>query len=157
MRGRRLADDPIGGVSTLPTTRGATRGATIGRVVMGGKRRRFEEFAGLHRGRAAGEPALTITAEGRLALNATAFRALGEPRAVALLYSPDGPTIGVRPVAEDYENAVLATSTRNSCLIAGRQFLRHYGIPYGASVRFPATIEDGVLVADISGYAGPAP
>ena len=60
------------------------------------------------------EPMFTLQRRGLISLNQAAFKALGEPAAVALLYDPDGGIVGLRKVPRTYHNGYHVRKQANS-------------------------------------------
>lgn len=60
------------------------------------------------------EPMLTLQRRGLISLNLAAFKALGEPAAVSLLYDPDEGIIALRKVARTYHNGYPVRKQPNS-------------------------------------------
>jgi|BogFormECP12_OM2_1039638.scaffolds.fasta_scaffold49329_2 hypothetical protein len=60
------------------------------------------------------EPMLTLQRRGLISLNQAAFKALGEPAAVALLYDPDEGVVALRKVPRTYHNGYHVRKQANS-------------------------------------------
>lgn len=112
--------------------------------------RKWEEFGegpndrenGLH---------VTLGRKCELLIGAAAFRKLGEPDAVVLLFDRDTRAVGVRPAHIRAENAFpTKVKTRGSHrLVRAFRFCKHHGISVDRTARFRnAVIENGVLVLD---------
>jgi hypothetical protein len=100
----------------------------------------------------------TVQRRGLISLNQAAFKALGEPVAVALLYDADEKIVGLRKVARTYPNgySVRKQANSNSYLVAAQGFTsfnkigtdmprRFIGHDYGSNVwGFP--LSEGVVV-----------
>ncbi|MCT2586047.1 hypothetical protein [Actinophytocola gossypii] len=100
------------------------------------------------------KPYVTIQKRGNLALNKSAHAALGEPKAVELLFDPEAKVIGFRAIETDVEHAYPIRSQGGKdigpYLVAGTAFTKYYGIDTTMARRFPATMDDGVLCIDLS-------
>ena len=100
-------------------------------------------------------PFVTVQKRGPLGLNRSAFAALGEPKAVELLYDRDRELIGIKATSakEPYAFPVRPQGRKGSrpsnYLIAGQAFTKHYGIDTTVARRFPAEMEDDTLVVDL--------
>ncbi len=60
------------------------------------------------------EPMFTLQRRGLISMNQAAFKALGEPVSVALLYDPDEGIIALRKVARTYHNGYPVRKQQNS-------------------------------------------
>lgn len=103
--------------------------------------------------------ALTIRKDGAsLALNRGAWEALGEPDRVVLLYDRRRGAVGVRPAPAEDPYAYAVSRARGAFVVSGKAFARHYGIRAEAARRYPAVVEEGVLVARLGrdAHAQPA-
>ena len=100
------------------------------------------------------KPYVTIQKRGNLALNKSAHAALGEPKAVELLFDPGDHIMGFRPVDVGVEHAYPIRSQGGKdvgpYIVAGMAFTKYYGIDTTAARRFPATMDDGVLCIDLN-------
>lgn len=96
------------------------------------------------------EPTLGIQKSGVISLNRAAYRALGEPKAVELLFDRSRKVIGVRAAATTLPHAyaVRENSSGTSFLISGGAFTKHYGLPVDKARRWHASIQQRVLCAD---------
>ncbi len=99
--------------------------------------------------------AVSIRKGGAIALNFLAFRVIGNPEAVQLLFDRAGKQIGIKPCHAEDEHAFKVYSPgRNgradkSASIHARGFLRYYKIAYeDGARRFKARYEDGMLIVD---------
>lgn len=112
----------------------------------------FEEFT-KKAARAAGTPYITIQKRGVFSLNHAAFVALGEPKAVSLLFDSERQLVGFRSSdpESDHSYAVRLNSKGTSHLVTGALFTTHYEISTETSRRWKAQmVEDGILAIDIS-------
>lgn len=76
------------------------------------------------------EPMFTLQKRGLISLNLAAFKALGEPAAVALLYDPDEGIIALRKVPRTYHNgyAVRKQPNSRSYLVGATGFTSYHKI-----------------------------
>lgn len=74
----------------------------------------FVEFDRLDSHAVPDEPMLTLQRRGLISLNLAAFKTLGEPAAVALLYDADEGIIAMRKVARTYHNGYPVRKQPNS-------------------------------------------
>lgn len=99
------------------------------------------------------QPYVTIQKRGVFSLNKAAHAALGEPRAIELLYDPTEKIVGIRSAEETVEHAYMLRSSlakrESSLLVSGRAFTQYYGINTDISRRWPAYVEDGILCIDL--------
>ena len=98
---------------------------------------RFVEFERESAG-SAETPMFTLQARGLLSLNHAAYRALGQPDHVALLYDEEEQVVGVRLVAEDHPNAHRVRPQGGSYIVGAQKFTSHYGIKPLVAQRFMA-------------------
>jgi hypothetical protein len=98
---------------------------------------RFVEFE-REGARSAETPMFTLQARGLLSLNHAAYRALGQPEHVTLLYDEDEQIVGIRLVAEDHPNAHRVRPQGGSYIIGAQKFTSHYGIKPLVAQRFVA-------------------
>jgi hypothetical protein len=84
------------------------------------------------------DPMFTLQTRGLISLNYAAFKALGEPASVALLYAADEGVVALRKVARNYANgyAVRKQANANSYLVPGQGFTSFNKIPCDVSRRF---------------------
>ncbi len=100
-------------------------------------------------------PFVTIQMRGPLSLNYSAYRTLGEPEAVELLYDRESETVGLRPVSpkESYAFPVRPQGRKDkrpsNYVIAGQAFTKHYGIDTSVAKRYPAEMQGDVLAVDL--------
>ena len=117
----------------------------------------FETF---HRAQSAWSAAPTVTIQRRhmVSLNASAFRAIGSPDSVELLYDPNARIVGLRGVASSHDTAHpvrSASPTAGPYLISATAFLRFHQLDLEVSTRWAAYLEDGILCADLSSPGTP--
>jgi hypothetical protein len=130
----------------------------------------FEEFArGAPRDSGREAPMFTLQARGLLSLNHAAFRTLGEPEAVTLLYDADEHIVGLRRSAMTDPNAyrVRKQQPAQSYLVGAQAFTAHYGIPTPRARRFEGidygdgiwgfALSRGVDVKNLRGSSAPEP
>ena len=131
---------------------------------------RFEEFArSAPRDSGREAPMFTLQARGLLSLNHAAFRALGEPEAVTLLYDADEHIVALRRSAKTHPNAyrVRKQQPAQSYLVGAQAFTAHYGIPTPRARRFEGVdygdgiwgfaLSSGVDVKNLRGSPEPEP
>jgi hypothetical protein len=84
------------------------------------------------------EPMFTLQRRGLISLNLAAFKALGEPAAVALLYDPDEGIIALRKVTRTYHNGypVRKQGNSRSYLVGATGFTSYHKINTEASRRY---------------------
>jgi hypothetical protein len=98
---------------------------------------RFVEFERESAG-SAETPMFTLQARGLLSLNHAAYRALGQPDHVALLYDEEEQVVGVRLAAEESANAHRVRAQGGSYIVGAQKFTSHYGIRPLVAQRFVA-------------------
>jgi hypothetical protein len=99
------------------------------------------------------EPFVSLQRKGTFTLNRAAFDALGQPSHVELLFDRDDQVIGFRPVnpSKPTAYAVRSTDPSGSFAVAGKAFVKHYGIETAVARRWPAVFEHGVLCVQLGG------
>lgn len=95
---------------------------------------------------------LTIQKRGTFSLNIPAFRSLGEPEVVELLYDRDKRLIALGKVSSDTSHGYpVRPLGKSTYMVSGKAFLNFYGIPFGVAQRYVAHAEsDGLLVVDLN-------
>ncbi|HEV3282610.1 MAG TPA: hypothetical protein VG010_00265 [Solirubrobacteraceae bacterium] len=99
------------------------------------------------------EPAITIQKRGNLSLNPPAYKALGSPEAVELMYDRERRLIGLRKTDPESEVAYLVRPMAKSAstwLISGTAFTAYYGIETDTARRWMCRLEGDMLVLDLS-------
>lgn len=102
--------------------------------------------------RAANKPYVTIQKKGVMAFNHAAYAALGEPKAVLLLFDRQSRVVGFRASepSEEHAYGVRSNTKGTSHLVSGTLFTKHYGIPTDVARRWLAQMNrDGVLTIDL--------
>jgi hypothetical protein len=101
-------------------------------------------------------PSVTVTQRGQISVNDAAFAQLGSPKAVELLYSRADRIIGLRPVDPDERHAYVPR-TRSAkynghgpYVVSGSGFFSYFGIEVSQTMRYAATVEDGILRIDLN-------
>ncbi len=100
-------------------------------------------------------PFVTIQMRGPLSLNYSAYKMLGEPKAVELLYDQEDKIIGLRPVSpkEAYAFPVRPQGRKDkrpsNYVIAGQAFTKHYGIDTSVAKRYPAEMQGDIMAVDL--------
>lgn len=100
-------------------------------------------------------PSVTIQKRGLLSLNRAAYRMIGSPEAVELLWDPERRVIALRPAPLESPDAYPAraqagNSDRGPILVAGSLFTRYIGIDTSHAKRWVPTLEDGLLCLDLT-------
>ncbi len=100
-------------------------------------------------------PFVTIQMRGPMSLNYSAYKILGEPEAVELLYDREDKIVGLRPVSpkEAYAFPVRPQGRKDkrpsNYVVAGQAFTKHYGIDTSVAQRYPAELREDVLAVDL--------
>ncbi len=97
---------------------------------------KFEEFSREKARSGVEEPMFTLQARGLLSLNNAAYRALGQPGHVALLYDVTQRIVGLRTVGEDWPNAYRVRPQGSSYIVGAQGFIAYYGIKPLVAQRF---------------------
>lgn len=98
----------------------------------------FTEYVRADSHAAPGRPMLTLLRRGLISFNLAAYRALGEPAAVALSYDPDEGIVALRKVRPGYRNAfrVRKQAHSRSFLVGAIGFVSYHQIGAGVSRRY---------------------
>lgn len=96
-------------------------------------------------------PEVTIQTKGMLSMNASAYHALGTPKAVELLYDRGQRVVGMRPVEPEAPHAypIRGVKSGSTYMVSGRAFFGYYDISTERPVRREAAIVEGVLIIDL--------
>ena len=110
----------------------------------------FEEFDQYH-SRSVKTIFVTIQRRGNFSLNRSAFKALGEPSAVKLLFNRSKRQIGFRPaISNDFRSVpVRRQGHSDSYLIAGLTFCKEYDIDTTTARRYEGEMQEGILIVDL--------
>jgi len=101
-------------------------------------------------------PSVTIQRRGLISINRAAFEQLNKPEGVELLWDSDRRVIGLRPAALTNQNAypvrpqVATNVEKGPWLIAGSLFTQFIGLDTTEAYRWTPSLEDDLLVIDIS-------
>lgn len=105
----------------------------------------------------AGSPFVTIQRGGRvMTINRVAHEMVGSPEAVELLFNKENRVIGVRQVSktEPYAFPLRGQGRKGSqpsnYLVAVQAFTKHYDIDTSAAKRYPAEMQEDILIVDLS-------
>ncbi len=114
----------------------------------------FEDFD-RHSAPVSLDPTFTLQKKGIISLNKAAFDAMGQPKAVKLLFDRAARIIGFRPVPVETANAypVRKQGESPTYLIAGTAFCHYYGIETEQTRRYPARAYDDVWGIDLTDEA----
>jgi hypothetical protein len=99
------------------------------------------------------EPSVTIQKRGTLSLNMPAYSALGEPKAVELLYDREAHLMALRQTEPGMDSAYVVRPLgkgNSTWLISGKAFTSYYGIETGVARRWAGRVEEGLLIFDLS-------
>lgn len=98
-------------------------------------------------------PSITIQRRGLLSLNSAAYRALGAPAAVELLFEAEERIVGLRATDPHESHSAMVRSARSGrppFLISATAFVRYYEIDTSTAVRRPAYLRDNILCIDLA-------
>jgi hypothetical protein len=98
-------------------------------------------------------PIVALHLRGIFVLNNNAYKELGEPPAVELLYAPDEQIVGFKASNRESPDAyAVRHHTKTAHQVEGRAFLKYYNIPEEATGRrYRAEMIDDILVVDLKG------
>ncbi len=100
-------------------------------------------------------PFVTIQMRGPMSLNYSAYKTLGEPEAVELLYDRGNQIVGFRAISpkESYAFPVRPQGRKDkrpsNYVVAGQAFTKHYEIDTSIAKRYPAEMQGDVLAVDL--------
>ncbi len=111
----------------------------------------FEEFDQYH-SRSVKTLFITIQRRGNFSLNRAAYKALGEPEAVKMLFNRSKRQIGFRKADSNVSRStpVRRQHQSESFLIAGLTFCKEYDIDTTTARRYVGKIQDGILIVDLN-------
>jgi hypothetical protein len=98
------------------------------------------------------DPAVTIQKRGTLSLNAPAYAVLGNPEALELLYDRESRLVALRKADASSDDAYIVRPLgrgKSTWLVSGKAFTRYYGIETENARRWPARMDDDMLVIDL--------
>ncbi|WP_137845444.1 hypothetical protein [Microbacterium sp. 2FI] len=100
-------------------------------------------------------PSVTIQKRGLISVNRAAFEALGKPGGVELLWDAERRAIALRPAELSNQNAYPmrtqgSHSDKGPWLVAGTLFTQFIGLDTTEAYRWTPTLEDGLLIIDVS-------
>ena len=100
-------------------------------------------------------PSVTIQKRGLISVNKAAYEALGSPEGVELLWDSERRAIALRPAELTNQNAYpmraqASHSDKGPWLVAGTLFTQFIGLDTSQAYRWTPTVEDGLLVVDVS-------
>lgn len=98
----------------------------------------FVEFDRLDSHMVPDEPMFTVQRRGLISMNQAAFKALGEPASVALLYDADEGIVGLRKVPRTYNNGypVRKQANSRSYLVGAQGFMSYNKVDTDSAKRF---------------------
>jgi len=83
-------------------------------------------------------------------LNPAAFRALGEPDAVVLLFDDGSRAIGLKPTSADVPHAYPVRRQRSgNYLVTVEAFCTHHSIDRSRTKTFEPAVENGILLLEL--------
>jgi hypothetical protein len=95
---------------------------------------------------------VAIQKRGTISLNRSAVEAIGEPKAVQLLFNRAKYTMAFRPTDPTTDSAypLRRQQNSNSWLVAGQAFLNFYDIDHSETLRYKGELHDNILVVDLT-------
>lgn len=118
---------------------------------------KFEEFTLRNTPASSKVMRVSLHKKGNFALNKAAYDALGEPKAVILLFDKDNKAVGLKAVDPDtvrHAYSVRGQNNSKSYLIGAIAFCQHYDIDATQSKVFEPELVDGVLVLELDKAMG---
>jgi hypothetical protein len=101
-------------------------------------------------------PMVTIQRGGHFSLNKAAYRAVGEPEAVEILFDPAERLIGFRPASPESPRSFpvkgQGRDAPTTFMVAGQAFAKYNELDVSTARRYGVKVdEDGILVLDLKG------
>lgn len=99
-------------------------------------------------------PYVTIQRKGPFSFNRAAYKLLGEPEAVELLFDKRQRVIGFRPISPEKAKAFpVRAQGKNAAnfMVAGQSFAQHYELDTSVARRYPVYLDEGILILDLNG------
>jgi hypothetical protein len=97
-------------------------------------------------------PYVTVHRRGTVSLNAAAWQALGDPKALELLYDSETNRMALRATTDDQSHAYLPRSSGRDGrvrVVSGTAFFQYYGLLFDRMRRYAGKLEDDMLVVDL--------
>lgn len=97
-------------------------------------------------------PMITIQKQGSFSLNRAAYKLIGEPEAVELLFDRDEQLVGFQAASADSPRAYPIRPQGKSgatLMIAGQAFTKYYELDTSVARRYSAKETDGILILDL--------
>lgn len=99
------------------------------------------------------EPYVTLHRRGTIALNTAAWKALGSPVAVELLFDREKSVMAMRPVDDTADHGYRLRghgTSASSFVLSGTAFFQYYEIPLVTEARrLSAQLDEGFLTVDL--------
>lgn len=99
-------------------------------------------------------PMVTIQRGGHFSLNKAAYRAMGEPETVEILFSRANKVIGFRPVSptspRGFPVKPQGKSSPTTFMIAGQAFAKHYELDVSTARRYGVEVKDSILLLNLN-------
>ena len=99
-------------------------------------------------------PMVSIQKQGSFSLNRAAYKLMGEPETVELLFDAGEKLIGFREAAANSPRAYpVRPQGKNAAtfMIAGQAFTKYYDIDTSTARRYSVEMQDGILILDLKG------
>jgi hypothetical protein len=115
-------------------------------------KRNFETFTHRSTPVSSKTPRVGLQKRGTMSLNAAAYKALGEPEAILLMYDKQSKAVGLQAVAADakYAYPVRKQPNSQSYMLGAVSFCNYYEIDTSQTRAFTPEIEEGILVFELS-------
>ena len=113
--------------------------------------REWEKFRGGAANKVGEEIRVTINRRGMIYLNSKAYKAFGNPQAVAIYYNRDSDSIALEPAYPRFVENFQVIKKQNGWAIHASTFCRHYNIRVPATQRFirPDLTHEGHLILNL--------
>lgn len=109
----------------------------------------FEEF---DRTKAAygRKPNVTIQPRGLISINQSAYRKMGEPEYVVLMFDREERLVGIKGTSDTEKGYRVRVATRpgSPAVISGSAFLNYYDLNLDETRKWTPTFDGGVLILD---------
>ena len=113
--------------------------------------RKFETFTKRSTPASRMIPRVALQTRGNMSMNEAAYKALGEPAAVLLMFDRETKAVGLQPTAIETKHAYPIRKQPNSksFMVGAVSFCNHYEIDVSHTRAFTPQIEDGILVFEL--------
>ena len=97
------------------------------------------------------KPNVTIQPRGLISINQSAYRKMGEPKFVVLMYDREERLIGIGPTSDADKGYRVRVANRSGspATISGSAFFNYYDLGVDETQRWAPTFDEGLLIVDL--------